>query len=169
MMQYNKVSKEQINDFNRILGEAFVISGREQTEEYSHDHTEDLKFYPEIVLKPETAEQISAILKICNANYIPVTPRGAGTGLSGGALPIHGGVVISMERFNKICMIDEKNFQATVEPGVINENFQVAVKEKILFYKNSQALEKQRKHNFELAKATLNWERESKKLLSVIA
>jgi glycolate oxidase len=73
-------------------------------------------------------------MKICNAHHIPVTPRGAGTGLSGGALPIQKGVVISMERFNKILSIDELNLQATVEPGVITEVFQNAVKAKGLFY-----------------------------------
>ncbi len=78
--------------------------------------------------------EISRILKLCNDHTIPVTPRGGGTGLSGGALPIKKGVVLSMERFNKILNIDELNLQATVEPGVITEVFQNAVKEKNLFY-----------------------------------
>jgi glycolate oxidase len=134
MMQYNKVTEEQIKQFNAIVGEPFVISGQDKTEEYAHDHTEDLRFYPEVVLKPRTAQEISAILKICNECKIPATPRGAGTGLSGGALAIHGGIIISMERFNQILEIDERNFQATVEPGVINEVFQNAVREKGLFY-----------------------------------
>jgi len=66
---------------------------------------------------------------------IPATPRGAGTGLSGGALPVYGGIIISMERFNTILQIDERNLQATVEPGVINQVFQDAVIEKGLFYR----------------------------------
>ena len=89
---------------------------------------------PDVVLKPGSTEEISAIMKICSQHHIPVTPRGAGTGLSGGALPIQKGVVISMERFNKILHIDELNLQATVEPGVITEVFQNAVKAKGLFY-----------------------------------
>jgi len=133
-MQYNKVTEVQINQFITIVGETFVITSKNETENYSHDHTEDLSFFPEVVLKPKSPEEISAILKICNEHSIPATPRGAGTGLSGGALPIFGGVIISMERFNKIIEIDERNFQATVEPGVINEIFQNAVIEKGLFY-----------------------------------
>jgi glycolate oxidase len=86
------------------------------------------------VVKPRTPEEIGEILKICNAEKIPLTPRGAGTGLSGGALPIFGGILLSMERFNKILQIDERNLQATVEPGVINQVFQEAVAEKGLFY-----------------------------------
>ncbi len=73
-------------------------------------------------------------MRYCYERTLPVTPRGAGTGLSGGALPAHGGVLISTERFSKILEIDEQNLQATVEPGVINQVFQEAVKEKGLFY-----------------------------------
>lgn len=103
-------------------------------EMYSHDHTEDLCYYPEVVLRPSTTDEISRILKLCNDNQVAVTPRGAGTGLSGGALALYGGVLVSMDRFNKIIEIDERNFQATVEPGVINEAFQNAVRDKGLFY-----------------------------------
>src|SRR6202008_630804 len=91
-------------------------------------------YLPEMVLKPRTAEEISAIMRICNQCRIPVTPRGAGTGLSGGALPQLGGVLISTERMNSIIEIDEKNGQVTTEPGVITEVLQDAVKERGLFY-----------------------------------
>jgi hypothetical protein len=87
-----------------------------------------------VVLTPSTAEEIGAILRICNAHVIPVTPRGGGTSLSGGSLPVEGGVVVWMKRFNRILNIDELNLQATVEPGVITEVFQNAVKEVGLFY-----------------------------------
>ncbi|MCX6187970.1 MAG: FAD-binding oxidoreductase, partial [Bacteroidetes bacterium] len=133
-MQYNKVSEVQIKQFKSIVGEPFVIIGNDNFEDYNHDHTEDLRYYPEVVVKPKTSKEISEILVICNQNHISVTPRGAGTGLSGGALPIHGGVLIAMERLNQIIDIDERNFQVTVEPGVINEVLQNAVKEKGLFY-----------------------------------
>lgn len=133
-MQYSKVTAEQIKRFIEIIGEPFVIIGREESEPYAQDHTEDLRYFPEAVLKPSTAEEVAEIVKLCNKHRIPVTPRGAGTGLSGGALPIFGGVVLSLERFNRILEIDERNFQATVEPGVVNEFFQQAVKEKGLFY-----------------------------------
>ncbi len=111
---------------------AFLLD--EDKYKYSHDMTEDYSFMPDLVVKPNTPEQISDILKLCNEHLIPVTPRGGGTGLSGGALPTKSGVVISMERFNKILEIDELNLQAVVEPGVITEVFQNAVKEKGLFY-----------------------------------
>lgn len=111
---------------------AFLLD--EDKYKYSHDHTEDYSFMPDVVLKPSTPEEISAIMKKCSEHLIPVTPRGGGTGLSGGALPTKKGVVISMEKFNTILSIDELNLQATVEPGVITEVFQNAVKEKGLFY-----------------------------------
>lgn len=133
-MQYNKIDAELIKEFEKIVGEQFVYADAEKIEAYSHDETEDLKFFPEVVVKPRTADEISSILKLCNEYSIPATPRGAGTGLSGGALPVFGGLVISMERFNEIISIDERNLQATVEPGVINQVFQDAVAEKGLFY-----------------------------------
>ena len=100
-------------------------------------HTMKLKtlhFLPDVVINLSSAEEISAILKICNQYKIPVTPRGAGTGLSGGALPHLGGVLLSIERLNKIIEIDERNFQLITEPGVITEVLQDAVKAKSLFY-----------------------------------
>src|SRR6185295_18976526 len=108
--------------------------GHSEMDNYSHDYTEDLRFYPEAVLKPETTEHVSAIMKYCNEHLIYVTPRGAGTGLSGGALPVHGGLLLSMERFDKIINIDEDNLQVTVEPGVINQVLRDAVEAKGLFY-----------------------------------
>lgn len=123
-----------IEQFRQIVGDAHILLDAEHKEDYGHDKTEDYFFAPDVVLKPGTPQEISQILKICSAHEIPVTPRGAGTGLSGGALPVKNGVVLSMERFNKILNIDELNLQATVEPGVITEVFQNAVKEKGLFY-----------------------------------
>jgi glycolate oxidase len=133
-MNYNKITPFIINEFKAIVGEAFLFCDEESLLNYGHDETEALNYRPEVVVKPRTAEEISAILKICNRHIIPATPRGAGTGLSGGALPIYGGVVISMERFSTIVNIDERNLQAIVEPGVINQVFQEAVIEKGLFY-----------------------------------
>lgn len=101
---------------------------------YAHDETEDLHFLPDVVLKPANAEEISAILKLCNQYKIAVTPRGAGTGLSGGALPHLGGVLLSIERLNEIINIDERNLQVTTESGVITEVLQDAVKERGVFY-----------------------------------
>jgi glycolate oxidase len=125
---------KHLESFKKIAGEKFVLTDEESLNHYAHDETEDLHFLPEIVIKPRTAEEISAILTICNKEKIPVTPRGAGTGLSGGALPQLGGVLLSTERMNTIIHIDENNFQVTTEPGVITEVLQEAVKEKKLFY-----------------------------------
>ncbi len=120
--------------FKQLLGEQYVLADEESLQHYGHDETEELVYLPEVILKPLTVEEISAILKICNDDRIPVTPRGAGTGLSGGALPQLGGVVLSTERMNRILEIDERNLQVTTEPGVITEVLQNAVKEKGLFY-----------------------------------
>ena len=124
----------QIEQFKKIVGDAWVFVDEESLNNYAHDETENLHFPPDIVLKPRTAEEISAIMVICNEHRIPVTPRGAGTGLSGGALPQFGGVLISTERMNSILNIDERNLQVITEPGVITEVLQNAVKEKKLFY-----------------------------------
>src|SRR5215218_6448013 len=125
---------EQLDAFKRIVGAPYVFVDEEILHGYAHDETEDLHFLPDVVIKPRTTEEISAILKICNQYKIPVTPRGAGTGLSGGALPHLGGVLLSIERLNKIIQIDERNLQVITEPGVITEVLQNAVKEKGLFY-----------------------------------
>jgi glycolate oxidase len=125
---------EQVDAFRAIAGEANVFLDHEVLHHYSHDETEDLHFLPDVVIKPRTAEEISAILKICNQHKIPVTPRGAGTGLSGGALPHLGGVLLSVERMNNIIKIDERNLQVITEPGVITEVLQNSLKEKGLFY-----------------------------------
>ncbi|MEO5945685.1 MAG: FAD-linked oxidase C-terminal domain-containing protein [Chitinophagaceae bacterium] len=128
------ISAKHIETFKLIVGDTFVFADEETLNHYAHDETENLHYLPEVVIKPRTAEEISAILKICNDDRIPVTPRGAGTGLSGGALPHLGGVLLSTERMNSILEIDERNLQVTTEPGVITEVLQNAVKEKKLFY-----------------------------------
>lgn len=128
------VTLEHLQQFKKIVGEEFVFADEETLTHYGHDETEKLLYTPEVVLKPRTVQEISAIIKICNECRIPVTPRGAGTGLSGGAIPHLGGVLLSTERMNSILEIDERNLQVTTEPGVITEVLQNAVKEKGLFY-----------------------------------
>ncbi|MEP6948281.1 MAG: FAD-linked oxidase C-terminal domain-containing protein [Ginsengibacter sp.] len=128
------LTNEHIERFKNICGDRNVLTRNEDLQVYSRDETEDLYFLPGVVLKPRTAEEVSHVLKICNEYKIPVTPRGAGTGLSGGALAHLGGVLISLERMNTILDIDEKNLQVITEPGVITEVLQNAVKEKGLFY-----------------------------------
>ncbi|MCC7402506.1 MAG: FAD-binding protein [Chitinophagaceae bacterium] len=128
------LASHHIEAFRQIVGEQYVFFDEESLNHYSHDETEDLHYLPEVVIKPRTAAEISAILKVCDKNKIPVTPRGAGTGLSGGALPHLGGVLLSTERMNTILEIDERNLQVTTEPAVITEVLQNAVQEKHLFY-----------------------------------
>ena len=133
-MPFQPISEKIAAEIRAIVGADNFFSDHAQLERYAHDETEDLRYFPEIAVKPQNTEQISALLRLCNAHSIPVTPRGGGTGLSGAALPVNGGLLISMERFNKIIQIDERNLQATVEPGVITEEFMNAVKDKGLLY-----------------------------------
>ena len=128
------VTASIVEQFKQLIGNDFVVADEESLHKYGKDETENLLYLPAVVVKPKTAAEISAILKICNEHLLPVTPRGAGTGLTGGALPHLGGVLLSAERLNQILDIDERNLQVTTEPGVITEVLQNAVKEKGLFY-----------------------------------
>ncbi len=134
MSSFSKINSTHLNYFKSILDSAFILSDDESISNYAHDETEDLVFSPEIVLKPGNTEDVSKILKFCNENKLPVTTQGARTGLSGGALPLFGGIALSTERLNKIVEIDSQNGQVTVEPGVITQVLQEAVEEKGLFY-----------------------------------
>ena len=129
-----QITSEILAQIKSIVGAEFVYTDAESFEKYGRDETEKLHYSPAVVVKPRKAEEISALMHLANKHLIPVTPRGAGTGLTGGALPHLGGLVIAMERFNSILEIDERNLQVTTEPGVITEVLQNAVKEKGLFY-----------------------------------
>lgn len=128
------MEERQIEYFKTILGNERVLLDEENLLRCASDKTEDLIFKPGIVLQPINTEEISHILRYCNEHHIYVTPRGAGTGLSGGALPVLGGVVLDMKKMNHILSIDTENFQVTTEPGVITEDLMQAVREKGLFY-----------------------------------
>ncbi len=128
------ISIENFEKFKSIVGSNYILADEESILHYGHDETEKLQYYPELVLKPASSNEIAAIMQLCNENKIHITPRGAGTGLSGGALPHLGGVVLSTERLNKIIQIDERNLQVITEPGVITEVLQNAVKDVGLFY-----------------------------------
>jgi glycolate oxidase len=133
-MHYNKVDESAVKFFQSTVGADYVLLHSEALQNYSHDETEDLRHLPEVVLKPKTTQEIAEIMRYCHHHKIPVTASGARTGLSGGALPVKGGVNLSTERLNQIIAIDERNLQATVQPGVINQVFHEACKEKGLFY-----------------------------------
>ena len=130
----NMTIQELISQFQHLIGKDHVLIHEDELKKYASDETENLFFMPELVLKPLTTEEISAIMKICYDKKITVTPRGAGTGLSGGALAHKGGIILSFERMNRILSIDEENMQVTTEPGVITQVLQEAVAEKGLFY-----------------------------------
>jgi glycolate oxidase len=130
----NNITPSLLEEMKSIVGAAYFFTDEESFAKYGSDETEKLHYAPQVVVKPRSAEEISKLLILSNQHLIPVTPRGAGTGLTGGALPHLGGLVISMERFNTILNIDERNLQVTTEPGVITEVLQNTVKEKGLFY-----------------------------------
>lgn len=88
----------------------------------------------DVVVMPDGADDVSAILKLCSAHRVPLVPRGGGTGYTGGAVPVHGGVVMSLERMNRILEIDEDNLVVVVEPNVITGDIQAAVERLGLFY-----------------------------------
>ena len=131
---YAKLNPGLIDELRNIVGANYVLADEETLDIYAHDETENLHFIPEVVVKPRTADEISAIMRLSNQHKIPVTPRGAGTGLSGGALALKGGIVLSTERMNEILNIDQRNLQVTTEPGVITEVLMNEVKAVGLFY-----------------------------------
>ncbi len=131
---YKKLTQDHINKIIQIVGRENVLLPTDDIEPYTHDETEDLRFDPEIVTKPINKGQVSKIMRLANQELITVTPRGAGTGLSGGALPIFGGIVISVEKLNKILEIDQENLTVTAEPGVITQVLQEQVEKVGLFY-----------------------------------
>ncbi len=130
----DRLTPALIEELKSIVGAEYVYVDEERRSDFGHDETENLIFLPEIVIRPRTTSEISRVMQLCNEHRVPVTPRGAGTGLSGGALPHAGGILLSTDRLNSILEIDERNLQVTTEPGVITEVLQNAVKEKGLFY-----------------------------------
>lgn len=120
MSQYNKVTPEIAEKLKAVVGEKRFFTGDAINPDYSHDEMPIYgKYFPEVVCEAESTEDISEIMKICSENKIPVTPRGAGTGLVGGCVPIYGGVVLGTARMNKILEYDMNNFAVRVQPGVL--------------------------------------------------
>ena len=131
---FQKVTPDIVSRLVKIVGEKNVLTGDER-EGYSRDEEIVAKTsLPEVVVRPDDASSVARILKLANESRIPVVPRGSGTGLSGGAVPVYGGIVLSLERMNRILEIDEDNFVATVEPGVTLAELYQAVEERGLYY-----------------------------------
>jgi len=133
-MPFNTVNDEDLSFFRSVITDAHVFVDEEQRIKCASDQTEDLFYKPDVVLQPASSGEISALLCYCNERSISVTPRGAGTGLSGGALPVFGGVSLDMKRLDKIIHLDKRNLQVITEPGVITQVLQEYVKEHGLMY-----------------------------------
>lgn len=120
--------------FSAEFAAGLIHTNPETLERCASDETEDLYFLPDWVATPRSTDDVSRLLRFAYAHDIPVTPRGAGTGLSGGALAVHGGLILSLEKMNRVLEIDEKNLCAVVQPGVVTETFQNQVEALGLFY-----------------------------------
>lgn len=131
---YNEVTPEVVEALREIVGEADVFTDVENLERYSRDETVGLRAQPEVAIRVTRTQQVAEILRLAQRERVPVTPRGAGYGLSGGAVPVYGGILLSLEKMNRILEIDKANLMATVEPGVITGELHRAVESEGLFY-----------------------------------
>ncbi|MGB9720895.1 MAG: FAD-binding oxidoreductase [bacterium] len=131
---YEKIHEKVIERIISIVGKENVILGKETLENYAHDETPLYHSMPEVVVKPINTKQISEIMKIANDNLIPVTPRGGGTSLSAGAVPIYNGIVLSLEKMNHIKEVDRENLMAIVEPGIITGMMEKELAHSNLFF-----------------------------------
>jgi glycolate oxidase len=134
MNNYNLVTKNIIKELSLIVGGKNIYIDKENLKSYGHDETENLNFPPEVLLKPLNTKEVAEVMKLAFLKNIPVTPIGARTGLSGGSLCVHGGIGLSMERFNNILKIDLDNLQIKVQPGVITQTLQEEVAKEGLYY-----------------------------------
>lgn len=130
MTSYKALAEE----LSRLLGSEKVVIDREILESYSRDETSDLAAMPDILVRASSAGDVSATLRLCNERGVPVIPRGAGTGVTGGAVPVRGGVVLSVEKMNRILEIDRENMVAVVEPGAVTGAVQDAAQAEGLLY-----------------------------------
>ncbi|MCI0343357.1 MAG: FAD-binding protein [Planctomycetales bacterium] len=116
------------------VGESHVLTDPASLERCARDETEDLRALPEAVVRPRSAAEVSAVLRLANEHRFPVVPRGGGTGLSGAAVPHLGGVVLALERMDRILEVDEESLFAVVEPGVVTQTLQEEVEKRGLYY-----------------------------------
>ena len=128
------LQKTIVNQLTKIVGKDDVLTEREDLASYAYDGTTSWIHEPDVVVFPTTVHEISEILKLANTKRIPVTPRGGGTNVSGGSVPIHGGIVLCTTKMNKILTIDKENLTATVEPGVVLMDFNAALAKDGLFF-----------------------------------
>ncbi|HEX9116251.1 MAG TPA: FAD-linked oxidase C-terminal domain-containing protein [Anaerolineae bacterium] len=137
MNDYQSVTAEVVEALRQIVGPEEVLTragNDEAVARYAHDEVVGLEAWPEVVVRVTTADEVAAVLRLAQAARVPVTPRGAGFGLSGGAVPVCGGIVLSLEKMKRILEIDGENLMITVEPGVITGDIHRAVEAVGLFY-----------------------------------
>jgi glycolate oxidase len=123
-----------IKQLEDIAGKEFVLTAKEDLTTYAYDGTTTWSHSPDIVVLPDSTEQISRILKLAHTHKIPVTPRGSGTNISGGSVPVRGGIVLCTTRMNRILDINKANLTARVEPGVVLHDFNMRLAKENLFY-----------------------------------
>jgi glycolate oxidase len=131
---YEPVNARLVDSLRQIVGAANVITGSEGMEPYTHDEVVGLRAEPEVVVLARSADHVSRLMRLAQRERVPVTPRGAGMGLSGGAVPVQAGIVLSLEKMNRIVELDRENLMITVEPGVITGDIHRAVEAERLFY-----------------------------------
>ncbi|MEM3579170.1 MAG: FAD-linked oxidase C-terminal domain-containing protein [Candidatus Bathyarchaeia archaeon] len=129
------MEEEILDKFRGIVGNDNILVGNDIKEEYARDESLVVKgCLPEVVVKPGSTEEVASILHLANEKLIPVTPRGGGTGLCGGCVAHSGGILLSLERMNRILEVDEENHVAVVEAGVVLSDLYKAVNERGLCY-----------------------------------
>ena len=127
------LSEQIVSELASIVGKDNVFTSKADRICYSYDATQQ-SFLPDVVVHPGSTDEISRLMQLANRETIPVFPRGAGSGFTGGSLPTKGGIVLCTERMDRILEIDDENLVATVEPGVVTEQFQKEVEKRGLFY-----------------------------------
>jgi len=133
-MQYGKVTEETLQQLGTIVGPDNILITKEAISDYAHDESSIEPHFPEVVVRAETTQEVSRILSLANRERIPVTPRGGGTGLTGGSIPAYGGILLSLEKMNRIIELDEDNLTVTVEPGVLIMDLHAYVEKRGLMY-----------------------------------
>ncbi len=128
------ISENILEELRQKLGDEQVVSSPEDLLVLGYDSTPGLHSAPDVVIYPTSSEQVQIAMQIARDNNLPITPRGSGTGLSGGSIPVNGGMVICLNKMNKILEIDEENLTATCQAGVVTLDLFNAVAEKGLFY-----------------------------------
>lgn len=138
MSEYNKLNRQIINELIQICGESEVITDENSLNEYGKDFSHSLVAtqicHPEVAVTPLSVQAIAEVVKLANKHNVPITPRGAGSGLAGGCIPVLGGIVLSVEKLNKVLEVDKDNRTVTVESGVLTNEINEYLKDEDLFY-----------------------------------